>query len=306
MANKEKNFNSKLYAVIVFFGILAALVVITFATFRSRYTAFHPDEVARNYVDTIVQTGDGYNAYKNALISKNYKYGDYIREHYMYPVIYRDTEYKTGDDRGSFKGYNDEEYIGEKTANDDGSLSGEFIAEMYKVYELLVGTYGWDNYDNIFRAYFNALVTLRHQFFGDQYLTDEIMFTTLESNVRTYGESLTGTEDVFDENTGVQTSEKAIGKYQAKFGEDYKFTTTIKSENEIDAQTHIRIMNENKLATYKVSKEDIKDVKSFTVQVATEDGTVVVENDIVVVQIGASWYVDDTTADTMALYLFYV
>lgn len=306
MAKKEKSFNSKLYAVIVFFGILAALVIITFTTFKSKYTAFHPDEVARNYVDTIVQTGDGYNAYKNALISKNYKYGDYIREHYMYPAIYRDTYYQPGDSRDGLKGYNDEEYIGEKTANDDGSLSGEFIAEMYKVYELLMDEYGWDNYDSVFRTYFNALVTLREQFFGDRYLTDEIMFTALEANVKTYGNSLTGTEDVFDENTGVQTSEKAIGKYQTKFGEDYRFTTTIKSENEIDAQSHIAMMNDDKLSTYKVSKDEIKDVKSYTVQVATADGTVVVENDIIVVQIGSSWYVDDTTADTMALYLFYV
>ncbi|MBQ6873680.1 MAG: hypothetical protein IJO24_05190 [Clostridia bacterium] len=305
MANKEKGLNTKLYAVIVFFGILAALVLITFTTFKSRYTAFHPDEVARSYVDTIVQTGDGYNAYKNALISKNYKYGDYIREYFIYPVIYRDTDYQPGADRGELKGYNDDEYIGEKTANDDGSLSGEFIAEMYKIYELLIDEYGWDNYDNIFRSYFNALVTIREQYFGDKYMTDEIMFTTLESNVRTYGEALTGTEEEFDENTGVQISEKATGRYQAKYGEDYKFTTTIKSENEIDAKLHIGLMNEDKLAKYKVSKEEIKDVKSYTVQVTDEDGTVVVENDITVVKIGQSWYVDDTTADMRALYLFY-
>ena len=111
MANKEKSFNTKLYAVIVFFGILAALVLITFTTFKSRYTAFHPEEVARSYVDTIVQTGDGYNAYKNALISKNYKYGDYIREYYMYPVIYAECDYKPSDDISSLKGYNDESYM---------------------------------------------------------------------------------------------------------------------------------------------------------------------------------------------------
>lgn len=306
MTNKEKSFNSKLYAIIVFLGILAALLLITVTTFKSRYTAFHPDKVAINYIDTIVQTGDGYNAYKNALISKNYKYGDYIREYFMYPVIYRDTDYQPGADRGALKGYNDDEYIGEKTANDDGSLSGEFIAEMYKVYELLMNEYGWDNYGSIFRTYFNALVTIREQYFGDKYMTDEIMFTTLESNVRTYGESLTGTEEAFDENTGIQISEKTTGRYQAKFGEDYKFTTSVKTENEIDAKLHIGMMNEEKLATYKVSKEEIKDVKSYTVQVMDEDGTVVVENDIIVVQIGQSWYVDDTTADMRALYLFYV
>lgn len=305
MANKEKSFNTKLYAVVVFCAVLVGLVAITFTTFKSRYTAFHPEEVARNYVDTIVQTGDGYNAYKNAIMSKNYKYGNYIREYYIYPVIYRDTDYEPGKGTDGLKGYNDDTYKGEKTLNDDGSLTGEFIEEMYSVYELLITTYGWDDYDTIFKSYFQSVVTIRQQFFDDEYLTDEIMFTALESNVKKYGESLTGTEDEFDENTGIQTSEKAIGKYQLKFGEDYQFTTTVKCENEIDIQAHLLLMDEEVLATYKVSKDDIKDIKNFTIEVSTADGTVVVENDITVLQIGSSWYVDNTTADTMALYLFF-
>lgn len=305
MANKEKSFNTKLYAVVVFCAVLVGLVAITFTTFKSRYTAFHPEEVARNYVDTIVQTGDGYNAYKNAIMSKNYKYGNYIREYYIYPVIYRDAGYEPGKGTDGLKGYNDDTYKGEKTLNDDGSLTGEFIEEMYSVYELLITTYGWDDYDTVFKSYFQSVVTIRQQFFDDEYLTDEIMFTALESNVKKYGESLTGTEDEFDENTGIQTSEKAIGKYQLKFGEDYQFTTTVKCENEIDIQAHLLLMDEDVLATYKVSKDDINDIKNFTIEVSTADGTVVVENDITVLQIGSSWYVDNTTADTMALYLFF-
>ena len=79
-----KEFNFKLSAVIVFFGVLAALVAIVYTTFVSRYTAFHPEEVAKTYVDTIAQTGDGYNAYKNSLLSKSRKYGDFIREYYIW------------------------------------------------------------------------------------------------------------------------------------------------------------------------------------------------------------------------------
>ena len=59
MANKEKTFNFKAYAIIVFVAVLAALFVITTFTFKAKYTGFHPEEVARTYVDTIVQTGDG-------------------------------------------------------------------------------------------------------------------------------------------------------------------------------------------------------------------------------------------------------
>lgn len=308
MANKEKTFNTKAYAIAVFCVILAALVVITTLTFKAKYIGFHPEEVARTYVDTIVQTGDGYNAYKNALPSVNYKYGDYIREYYMYPVIYRDTEgYSigiSGDERKALKGYNDDSFKGEKTANDDGSLNGKLIAEMYPVYVSLVAN-GWDDYDKIYTEYFKILVEKREVIFGDKYMSDEVMFTALEANVKSYGESLTGTEDIIDENSGVQLSEKSIGAYQTAYGEDYKFTATVKGENEISLDNAKKTINANALATYKVSADDIKDAKNFTVEVKTTDGTVVASVDVTVVQIKDFWYVDNTTVDTTSLYGFY-
>ena len=94
--NTNKEFNFKLYAVIVFFAVLAALVAITYTTYTSRYIALHPDRVAENFVDTIVQNGDGYNAYKSTVASKNMKYGDFIRKYYINPVVYRDTDYEIG------------------------------------------------------------------------------------------------------------------------------------------------------------------------------------------------------------------
>ena len=235
MEKKEKGFNLKLYATAAFFAVLAALVLITVFTFKAKYTAYHPEEVARNYVDTIAQTGDGYNAYKNALISKSQKYGDFIRAYYMNPVIYRDTAYKPGDDikKCGYKGYNEESYMGEKSKNDDGSLQGQVIDTMYDYYVELAAN-GWDDYDTIFTSYFAKLTEVRKAVFGDDYMTDEIMFTVLEGNVMKYGQSLTGTEDEFDKNTGNQTSFKSIGAYQTAYGEDYKFTTAVKAEKEMD------------------------------------------------------------------------
>ena len=70
MAKQEKTFNTKLYALVVFLLVAAILAVSTVATFSSKYIAFKPEKVAQAYADTIVQTGDGYNANKYALVSK--------------------------------------------------------------------------------------------------------------------------------------------------------------------------------------------------------------------------------------------
>lgn len=305
MANKEKTFNFKAYAIIVFVAILAALIVITTITFKAKYTGFHPEEVARTYVDTVVQSGDGYNAYKNALPSKNYKYGDYIRVYYMYPVIYRDAEgYAVGGDLDGLTGYNDDSFKGEKTLNDDGSLNGKLIDEMYPVYVSLVEN-GWDDYDRIYTEYFKALVEKREALFGDKYMSDEVMFTSLEANVATYGDSLTGTEDVYDENSGIQLSEKSTGAYQIAYGEDYKFTTTVKSENKISLEDAKSKIDAEALETYEVTLDDITDAKNFTVEVKTEDGETVATTNVTVVKIKDFWYVDNTTVDTTSLYGFY-
>lgn len=304
MEKREKSFNLKLYAVIAFFAVAAALALMVLFTFKSKYTAFHPEEVARNYADTIVQSGDGYNAYKTTLVSKSQKYGDYIRKYYMYPVIYRETNYKPGDDTDELKGFNDKSYMSDKTKNDDGSLQGQVIDKMYDYYVELASN-GWDNYDEIFTKYFAKLTEVRKEVFGDDYMTDEIMFTALESNVKTFGDSLTGTEDEFDSNTKKQTSFKSIGAYEKVYGEDYKFTAVVAGEKNVDKDAYKANINADAFATYGVSADDITDVKCYTVNINTGDGKTVASADVTVAKIGSSWYVDNTATDTTALYSFY-
>lgn len=306
MANKEKTFNTKAYAITVFCVILAALIVITSLTFKAKYTGFYPEEVAKTYVDTIAQSGDGYNAYKNALPSVNFKYGDFIRKYYMYPVIYRDTDYTfdiSDDDFKKLVGYNDDSYIGEKTANDDGSLQGQVIDTMYPYYVELIAN-GWDDYDTIYTKYLQKLVEVRKEVFGDDYMTDEIMFTALEANVKTYGESLTGTEEVVDENSGVKLSEKSIGAYQTAFGEDYKITTTVKNSEDLDLDAYKAGLDAETLALYGNTADDIVAAKKVTVEVSS--GTVTVSVDVTVVQIEDFWYVDNMATDTDVLYSFHL
>lgn len=304
MAKKEKTFPVKLYALLAFFAVAALLAVIVTVTFQTKYTGYHPEEVARVYADTVVQTGDGYNAYKNALPSVNDKYGDFIREQYMYPVIYREAGYKPGDKTDELTGFNDASYMGEKSKTDDGSLQGQVMDTMYTYYVELVGN-GWDDYDTIFKNYFAKLVEVRKEVFGDDYMTDEIMFAALEGNVKTYGKSLTGTEDVFDENSGEQLEFKSIGAYQTAYGEDYKFTTVVLSENEIALDAYKAGLDTDRLAVYGISADKITDVKSYTVGVQTVDGATVTQATVVVVKIGSTWYVDNTVTDTAPLYNFY-
>ena len=301
----KKGFNLKIYAAVTFFVIAGLLAAITVATYKSRYNGFSPEKTAVAFVQSIVETGDGYNAYKNTIVSKNYKYGDFIREYYMYPVIYAECDYEIGADTDDLKGFNDDSFKGEKTLNDDGTLSGQVIETMYDYYADLMKKYkGWDNYDGVFTDYFKKLCEVREEVFGDKYMTDEIMFTALESNVRTYGESLTGTEDEFDTNTGIQTSVKTIGAYQKAFGEDYKFTYEIKETvdlscsnapwSEIDQHTDM-------LETYKTSTDDMSALNYVVVEVKANGETIATQN-VNVVKIKSTWYVDNTTIDTSALY----
>lgn len=301
----KKGFNLKIYAAVTFFVIAGLLATITVTTYKNRYNGFSPEKTAVAFVQSIVETGDGYNAYKNTIVSKNYKYGDFIREYYMFPVIYAECDYEIGADTGNLKGFNDESYMGEKTLNDDGSLSGQVIDTMYDYYAKLMKKYkGWDNYDAVFTDYFKELCKVREEVFGDKYMTDEIMFTALESNVRTYGESLTGTEDEFDANTGIQTSVKTIGTYEKVFGEDYKFTYEVKETLNLSGSNApwSKIDDHaDKLKTYKTSTDDMSELIYVVVEIKA-NGETIATQEVHVVKIKSTWYVNNTTINTTALY----
>ena len=95
--SEKKEFKAGAYA--VFAGVFCAvvLVIITIFAFTTRYTAFSPEKVAQSYVDTVVQTGDGYNACKNTLISKNQKFGNYVINAYMRPYVNDGKDVKQAD-----------------------------------------------------------------------------------------------------------------------------------------------------------------------------------------------------------------
>ena len=96
MTKSKKGFNTGLYGVIAGVLVAAILVGMTVFAFTTRYNAFSPEKVAQSYADTVVQTGDGYNALKVSLVSKNQKFGNFVINAYMAPYV--------NDNKGKKKG----------------------------------------------------------------------------------------------------------------------------------------------------------------------------------------------------------
>lgn len=286
----------KLYSIFSVCFIAVFLVLTVVFTFRAKYTAFHPEKLAEGFVETVI-SGDGYNAYKNTLVSKNAKYGDFIRKSFIEPAVKRDSADGTPD-------YSDDSFKGEKTLGDDGTLSGQLISLMFPVYKELVENYGWDNYSAVFGGYIERLIVTREEVFGDKFFNDEVFFTAFEANVSAYCDMLRGTKEAFDENTGIKISEDTKGKYEELFGESFSFAVTAVSENSIDINEYKNGIDKELFASYGVSAEDISDARSVSVEVKTKDGKSVAACDVTVVKIGYSWYVDNTSTDTDALYYF--
>jgi len=349
----EKKFRAGLYAVIS--GIIIAIVLsgITFYAYTTRYTAFKPEKVAQFYVDTVVQTGDGYNAYKNTLISKNAKYGDFIRAAYMKPFVNEKTD--------DGKDVPQAEFVGTGSKEEQEAIDKVYNT-MYDYYCTLVNEVGWDDYETFFMSYFGKLKEVRKEVYGDEFMDTEYMFGALEANVATYGESLTGTEEMIASDGKTVLKEESVGKYQEMFGNEqevevekvvdgkkqtvkekklvYRFTTTVKECTELsdgEAKAYVEEFRKRiepvaksgeakaevlKLEDKQIGKKadnaksdmidayakldcsnDITSVAKATCEVKLDDGKLVAIQELYVVKIGKSWYVDNTNIDTTGLYL---
>lgn len=321
MAKKE--FKAGLYAVISGVIVAVVLVLLTIFAFTTRYTAFKPEKVAQTYVDTIVQSGDGYNAYKNTLVSKNQKYGDFIINAYMLPYV------NDGDD------VKQAEFVG-KGSEEETKAIDTVYETMYDYYVEFINTYGYDDYDSIFSNYFAKLSDVRKEVYGDEYMDTDYMFGAFEANVSAYGRSLTGADETLAADGKTVLQEATKGIYQEMYGDDYKLTATVKectALSEEEAKTYVAEYQEritpvaqsgaekadefglvdSEDSTPKSSmtsafekldcSNDISAVDKCVVEVTLANGTVVAAQELYVVQIGNSWYVDNTNVDTSALYL---
>ena len=337
---EKKGFRAGLYAVVSCVLVGAILVGLTVYAFTSRYTAFSPEKVARAYVDCIVQTGDGYNAYKNTLVSKNMKYGDFIIDAYMNQFVNDGEDVK----QANFVGTGNAQEI---------EMKDNVYDTMYDYYKEILVRYGMDDYDSIFNNYFTKLVEVRNLYYGDEYMDTEYMFGVFESNVVRYGQELTGTQRVFASDNVTIIQEETEGLYQQKFGDEqevevealvdgkkqtvtetqkvYKLTTTVTSCEELSAdevtayvaeyKTRIDAVIDKGLQTTENAhldeektnsmrdaynsldcSESITGVAKAKAEVTDQNGNLIVTQELYVVKIGNSWYVDNTNVDTSALY----
>lgn len=320
---KEKStFKPVLYAVCSAVIVGVVLTLLTVFAFTTRYTAFSAEKVAKAYTDCIVQTGDGYNAYKNTLVSKNQKYGNFIINAYMLPYVNEEAEKNAEIGTGSVA---------------EAEMLDKVYNDMYDYYISLITQYGYDNYDAIFSNYFAKLKEVRTEIIGDDYMDTDFMFSVFESNVDTFGKSLTGTELEYEADGKTVKQEATIGAYQEIFGENYKLITNVVkttslSDDEVKAYAdgyaerisaisksgeakadQFGIKDVDSKHTYKSDmisafekldvSGDINAVKQCELEIITDDATVVATQNVYVVQIGNSWYVDNSNIDTSALYI---
>ncbi len=210
---EKKGFRAGIYAVLAVIVMAVVLVGLTIYAFTTRYTGFSPEKVAASYVDTIVQSGDGYNAYKNTLVSQNkkIKYGDFIRRAYMKAYVNEKDENGKDIPQADFVGTGSEE---EQKAIDT------VYDTMYKYYVKLLNKYGWDNYDEMYSRYFAKLVKVRKEVYGDDFMNMDYMFGALEANVAQYGNYLTGTDRKIASDNKTVLQEETVGKYQELFGKE--------------------------------------------------------------------------------------
>lgn len=318
---EKKEFKAGVYGVLAGVIVAVILVILTVFAFTTRYTAFSPEKTAQSYVDGIVQTGDGYNALKSTLVSKNQKFGDFVINAYMRPYVNDGKDVKKNDQ------------IGTGSAEETQMLD-QIYEDMYGVYCELMVTVGLDDYDTFYNTYFSKLKDERKAVLGDDFMNTEFMFGVFEANVAKYGESLTGTEEQLAQDKKTVLKEASTGKYQELYGEDYTLTSTVVEAKDLDLTEYVAeyknrigavansgeakadqygVTDVDEKHKYKSSmisayekldcSQDISAVKSIVVEVKNQKGDVVATQEVYVVQIGNSWYVDNTNTDTSALYL---
>ena len=281
MAKKE--FKAGLYGVAAAVLVAVVLVGLTVFAFTSRYNAFSPEKVAQSYADTIVQTGDGYNALKVSLVSKEQKFGNFVTNAYMTPYINDGKDVKQNEIIivviSIFFAKLKE--VRAAVLQDD-YMDTDF---MFSVFESNVQTYA------------DKLTGTKEKLAADKKTVIQKASTGIYQEL--YGKDYKLTTAVTD------TKELPADEVEA-YATGYKNRVVpIAQNNEALANT----LDDEKSSAMKEAfdnlnvADSIEAVDECTVEVTNQNGDVVANTKVYVVKIGNSWYVDNSNTDTASLYL---
>lgn len=243
--------------------ILGAIVLAVAAVFtgihlskEAKQPERDPDWVAQNYAESFINH-DYLQAYEYSIIGKTGV------EKYL--------------DKNYFDGYKHKDSLTEMEEIDARNLADTLDASL----DSFLSTYGIQDYDGFFGAYFDSAAQLVTTFLEDTELSDRLMVRTLE--------------------LGLAANKEA---YVAKLNEQYKYNYEIKlSEPTVTDFTEDEVEQyvANKSDTAKeifaktgLNPEKIKDFKRYDFNVMINDE----QQDVLtlyLVKIGGDWYVDLTT-----------
>ena len=342
MANKEKKgLNTGVYAVVTSIVLAVVLVIMTIFSVTTKYTAFSPEKLAQSYVDGIVQTGDGYNSFKVTLVSKNQKYGNFVINAYMLPYVNDGKDVKQADFVGT--GSADEQkaidnvyntmydYYCElvKTEGWDNydAVFSKYFAKLAEVRKAVYGDdymdteYMFGAFESNVQSYANSLTGTERVFASDnktilteesigayQIIFGDIQEVEVEALVDGKKQTVTEEKPVYKLTTEVTSCEELSEADAKAYAEEYSARIKPVAESGAAKADEFGLKDDKKEAmTEAFAKldcaDDISGVAKVALEVKDQNGNSVAVQELYVVKIGKSWYVDNTNIDTSGLYI---
>ncbi len=292
--NKKFNLTYAVVAVVTFIVVAAGLITYYYV---SKYIMFSPEKVARQYVMNTVE-GDGYDALKYSTMSINQKMGDYLREHYINQYV------KENDGTAP-----------ELTAEEEGEKLTAILEKMYPEFVRLNEEVGFENYDEFFSTYFADYQKAHKEIYGNDFISDEDMFTCIEGNLATYleylkveNESLYGNgRDYADKYLTARTEEDEDDPYIAGYYIDTEVKDIWIDDDSLGISNYYSALSDSQKKAYESFGIKEEDISAYAI--VTLENTVTGEGDdaqiksqnadfwanpteLTLIKIGSQWYVD--------------
>jgi hypothetical protein len=297
--HESKKFNVT-YAVIAVVSFIVIAGILISAYYISNFIMFSPEKVAKQYVMNVVE-GDGYDALKYSTMSVSQKMGDYLRKNYI-------NQYVKESDGSS----------PELTAEEAGEKLTDILDKMYPVFTSLSDEVGFENYDGLFPAYFAEYQKAHNEIYGNDYISDEDMFTCIEGNLSTYlkdrkieNEALYGKGLEYAlkylDGDGALSDEDSKEVYIAGYYIDTEVAEIIIEADALYVENYYNALSESQKKAYESFGINAGDISACaTVKVVNTlsgegDEAVIKEKnaefaanptELTLIKIGSQWYVD--------------